>query len=821
MLSDGVWRSLDSRGLFKATVALSEMYNGVLSDYLTADPRLRVGTTGPETLGGPEVGDRRRRRGAAGGVLSTVGGDRGHQEHPRRRVRQRPRPAPTSREVLRLRQQATLATRPDKHVHPLAELVAGWRGRAAAHPRRRPGGVGGRVAEPQRPAAAAQRRPDRRDAHRRRPGRGRHGGRETGHVQPVERVRRGAAAAARGPVRVGRRPDALSPNGPPASALGQALLISPPDLAHTPAAFRRADGTSRFRAKDHEVYTTTALLDAEGRLLDAGRSLDGPRLRSGSRSHASADLPEAVSSCRLSSGWRSSRSPPPGGSSTCWSVPAGTGKSTTMAGLRAAWEHQHGPGSVVGLAPSATAAEVLADQLGIPTENTAKWLVENTRNTQRRDPIAELRRQLQPDPTDPTHPSRSTGNSKPCAPRWPGGRCGRVSWSSSTKRPWPARSPSTPSSDKPGAAGAKVVLVGDWAQLSPVEAGGAFQMLVRDRDPHVPELSDVRRFTHDVGTAPHRSTCAIGLPDAVDTYQAHGRVEGGDRDAMLDRLYDAWRTDIAAGKRSLMIAADNHTVTDLNQRARADRVAAGQVEPDGVPTADGAVVGVGDLVVTRHNNRRLSTGTGWVKNGDQWIVTATNPDGASPSPRRPRGSTHGQVTLPGRLRPRPSRPRLRHHRPRRPRPHRRHRPRLHHRHHHAGKCSTSPPPAAATPTGSTSTPPTTPTPTPPTHPSTSGTQPMCSARSSPPPAPTCPPPKPSPPQWADQHSLSRRLGRVPDPRRTVLRDRYDDLITHRSGLTAEQADGVRRSASYGALVAALGTRRHAASTSTRSCRTAG
>ena len=33
--SDGIWRSLDSRGLFKATVALSEMYNGVLSDYLT------------------------------------------------------------------------------------------------------------------------------------------------------------------------------------------------------------------------------------------------------------------------------------------------------------------------------------------------------------------------------------------------------------------------------------------------------------------------------------------------------------------------------------------------------------------------------------------------------------------------------------------------------------------------------------------------------------------------------------------------------------------------------------------------------------------
>ena len=50
-----------------------------------------------------------------------------------------------------------------------------------------------------------------------------------------------------------------------------------------------------------------------------------------------------------------------------------------MAGLRAVWEAEHGPGSVVGLAPSAAAAEVLAGELGIATENTAKWLTEHRR----------------------------------------------------------------------------------------------------------------------------------------------------------------------------------------------------------------------------------------------------------------------------------------------------------------------------------------------------------------------------------------------------------------------------------------------------------
>jgi hypothetical protein len=50
-------------------------------------------------------------------------------------------------------------------------------------------------------------------------------------------------------------------------------------------------------------------------------------------------------------------------------------------------------------------------------------------------------------------------------------------------------------------AGAKVVLVGDWAQLSPVEAGGAFHLLVHDRD-LAPELADVRRVHTRLGKGP-------------------------------------------------------------------------------------------------------------------------------------------------------------------------------------------------------------------------------------------------------------------------------------------------------------------------------
>ena len=59
--------------------------------------------------------------------------------------------------------------------------------------------------------------------------------------------------------------------------------------------------------------------------------------------------------------------------------------------------------------------------------------------------------------------------------------------------------------------------------------------------------------------------------------------------------------------------------------------------------ADGQLAGVGDEVVTRENNRLLSTGRRWVKNGDRWLVRATNADG-SMAVRRLDGQ--GEVVLP-------------------------------------------------------------------------------------------------------------------------------------------------------------------------------
>ena len=642
---DGRWRTLDSRGMFKATVALSEMYNGVLSDYLTralgvgwAPERRRHSAAPKYEINGvtEELREAFSRRSTAIEEATNKLIPAFVESHGR---------SPNSREMLRLRQQATLETRPDKHVRPLAEQVGEWRARAAdvlgADP------VPWVATLKNRNDLPLLRADDLTDAMLQ----------EVGGIA-VDMVAEKRATFSRSNILAevlrqlhGVRfasPDDRMGAAERTTALGlrQAMLISAPDMAHTPERFRRPDGSSRFRARGFETYTTQALLDAEARLLEAGRSLSGPTIGVDVIADvAEAPLPGNGRMLSSDQGIAVEQVATSGRVLDVLVGPAGTGKSTTMGGLRAAWEQQYGPGSVVGLAPSAAAAQVLSEELGIPTENTSKWLAEQAREGERLSEIDSLRAQI-----NRTGPSMRSARMRKRldalvaeADRWSFRSSQLVIVDEASLAGTFALDSLT---ERAGRAGAKVVLVGDWAQLTSVEAGGAFHMLVHDRE-MAPELSDVRRFTH--GWEKKASVgLRIGDVDAVDSYEDHGRVAGGDRESMLDLLYEAWREDTHAGKRSLMIANENDTVTELNQRARADRVAAGEVASEGVVLANGAVAGVGDLVVTRQNNRQLVTGRGWVKNGDEWVVTEVGTDGAVTVQRRSsrHGISAGRVVLP-------------------------------------------------------------------------------------------------------------------------------------------------------------------------------
>jgi hypothetical protein len=533
---------------------------------------------------------------------------------------------PTSTEVLALRQRATLETRPAKEHRSLAALTGGWCRRAEPYvgsdqmswvagladrndlPLLRAGDLADEILA-DAAGVAVQRVAERRATFSRanllaEVNRQLHGVR---FATPTERI-------------------AVAEHTTDMAA-AQSLLISAPELHYTPKHLRRDDGTSRLRAKGHEIYTTATLLQAESRLLEAGRQTDGPAVSTGTVAKATAaNLPGRDHPLNVDQALAVEQIATSGRALDVLVGPAGTGKSTTMAGLRSVWEAEHGAGSVLGLAPSAAAAEVLAGELGIDTENTAKWLYEHRQEPVRLAHLASLRRAL-----------RSAGASE--QRRVPLRR--RIAAAEEEVARWrlcrgqlviieEATLAGTFALDElvsaAGDAGAKVLLVGDQAQLSAVEAGGMFAALVRDREGLAPELSDVRRFHH---RWEQRASIELraGSEDAIGAYGAHDRIASGEREAMFDALFAAWKRDVAAGHTSLMIAGDLGTVSELNARARADRVSAGHVIDVGVSVAGGETAGVGDQVRTRQNNRRLTSGQSWVRNGDRWTVIATFDDG--------------------------------------------------------------------------------------------------------------------------------------------------------------------------------------------------
>lgn len=614
---DGKWRTLDSRAIYKAAVAMSERYDTILADHITARLGLEWGyrergpnrnpahelVTVPQAL--LEVFSRRSQAvdEETDRLIDAYVAAHGH------------RPDPAT--VIKLRQQATLATRQPKELHSLAELTDQWRARASEVLGEDPATWAAQVLGPA-VAEVADPLP---------PGPDVNVGEVAAQVLAVLSVKRSTwtawnvdAEASRA-LKHHRFATPAERDAAVAEVVAEvearSVLLTPPETAPVPAAFRRADGSSAFRHHRADRYTSQGLLDAEYRLLAAGRDLNGPALDPAAMPAAPGLFPDQAAAV--------------GAIATSGRVvdvlvgPAGSGKTRTLAALREAWETQHGAGSVVGLAPSAAATDVLAQSLGIGCENTAKWLVEHDAEPDRLTRIDRARAALhRADPAAARSIAAHLLRLEAEVERWRF-RPGQLVVLDE------ASLASTAALDRiaacAGESGAKLLLVGDWAQLSAVDAGGAFGLLARDRGAGIPELGTARRFTHPwERTATTR--LRVGDVAVLDEYEAHERIHGGDRDAVLDGAYTSWAHDEATGKTSLLIAGDVETVRALNHRARTDRIADGHVEPDGTRLRDGLKAGVGDRVVTRRNDRHLQVGDGWVKNGDTFTVTARGDDGA-------------------------------------------------------------------------------------------------------------------------------------------------------------------------------------------------
>jgi conjugative relaxase-like TrwC/TraI family protein len=586
-LLDGKWRSLDGRPMHAIVVALSELHEALFADALT------------RSLGVVWVVRERGRDRHPAWAVSSVPEELVAEFSTRSRhidietdrliaeyvARNGHRPTPVT--ITKLRAQATLTTRPAKHVQSLAELTEGWRERAA------------RVLEQDASAWASAACADRSQALLRAEDvqldaintLGENTMRVLSEKRATWRHWNLAAEASRQLMqhRFASALDREAVVGLVVDAAERASLqITPPELASSPPEFQRQDGTSVFRPMHSTVFTSSALLDAESRLLARAANMAAPK--------TATPLLGSVAGQALLSGGQLAQNQIDAHASIADSGrtidvlvgPAGAGKTTAMTVLRQAWESAHGSGSVVGLAPSAAAAQVLAEDLGIGTENLAKWWQSHL------DEGAEFR-------------------SGQLVIIDEASLAGTIALDRIT--------------ELAADAGAKVLLVGDFAQLQSVEAGGAFYLLVHERS-DATELIDVYRFTHEWEKA---ASLALrqGAPESIDLYDVHGRVRGGTSDAMANAAFDAWRADSRAGRSSVLISDSNEAVTSMNVRARSELILDGRVDAvHEIPLHDGTAASLGDAVITRHNDRRLRVSGSWVRNGDRWTVIGVHPGGS-------------------------------------------------------------------------------------------------------------------------------------------------------------------------------------------------
>ncbi|SDQ03330.1 C-terminal helicase domain-containing protein [Thermostaphylospora chromogena] len=92
---------------------------------------------------------------------------------------------------------------------------------------------------------------------------------------------------------------------------------------------------------------------------------------------------------------------------------------------------------------------------------------------------------------------------------------------------------------------------------------------------------------------------------------------------MTEAAYRRWLGDHLAGKNTLLLASTTEEARELAGRCRAELVALGLVEAEGVPVRDGQIAGVGDWVMARTNSRYLVDTEGRrVTNRDVLIIDA-------------------------------------------------------------------------------------------------------------------------------------------------------------------------------------------------------
>lgn len=386
-----------------------------------------------------------------------------------------------------------------------------------------------------------------------------------------------------------------------ADKITAAALAEPLSLPHVgegdaemgePSRLRRRDGASVYTRHGATTYTCREVLAAERRIVaaaqrDGGRTVNDADIELAFADSAARDKPLNEGQLALVRDMASS-----GRRLALALAPAGTGKTTAMAALSHAWRSSGG--TIVGLAPAATAAIELGEDLSATTDTIAKYVWS-----------------IQPDNGKP--PWFNSIGKDTLLIIDEAGKAGTLELDAVITHAL--------------ARGASIRLVGDDCQLGSISAGGVMRDIAATTDALT--LSELVRFS---STAESAATLAIRAGDAsgLGFYIDHHRVHVGSDDTAADMAYTAWAADLDAGKDSILLAPTNDIVDTLNARARLDRLAAADpktLHGNEITLSDNLVASPGDLIRTRRNARKLRVGRkDYVRNGYRYQIIETHDD---------------------------------------------------------------------------------------------------------------------------------------------------------------------------------------------------
>ena len=618
--ADDKWSSIDGRTLYQYGVECSELYNSRVQQYVTEktglqfEPRMQNGKPIHEIVGISDETIRAfsSRRGDISAELDRVKAkfvaDNGYE--------------PSEKQLIKLAQQATLATRPAKsEARSLEDLHTEWV--AAAHALSEHGvhvPVDHQLAESLKNASLNYEQSVLQ------------GARQEAYSTPLEahtdavlsrleearstwRHTHINAETTRYVRELGlneSRDQALI-SSIRRSVIDDSLPLHIKDTRLTPREYLRKDGTSQYQRIDAELFTSERVLAAENKILDAASRAVIPA--------STVDVFELAAQKRRIELATQGHTLPAGQEAMARAFAtsdkflvvgigaAGAGKTSST---RLAVDAIEASGNrVIGMAPTAAAAAVMRSEMRINADTVDKILTD-----------------------------------------WQSGKASVDVRPGDVLLVDEAGMIATPKMEKiltlAQERGALVRALGDYRQLSAVGSGGALRLVDREIGAvHLDELFRFRNPEEAAATLSLREPPLVGTDKPFSWYLENNRVVAGSADAMIEDVFRKYSADVDAGKKSIMIASTNETVTRLNDLAQAHAIEHGQVN-----TGTGAVAlhnssraHLGDTIVTRKNARRLivNSGQDFVKNGDLWRVTDLHEDGRITAQHLAHG---GKVTLP-------------------------------------------------------------------------------------------------------------------------------------------------------------------------------